>query len=210
MRSMQLAFTGLVLWLTNATGAAPASPLPQTAALTNVGDLSAQMVAGIDRWLRRETERVASGRTNLWQGDLSAEFKRSRREQLREMIGAVDERVPNPRLQFLGDGEGGAEIFRSTGPRGFVAYRVRWPVFEGVFGEGLLLEPLGDNEKPVAPIASALAIPDADQWPEMIAGLRAGVAPESEFARHLAESGWRVLVPVLIRRDDEFSGNPRL
>jgi dienelactone hydrolase len=190
--------------------AQPTATLPQTSALTNSGDLSAQMVEGIDRWLSRETERVRTNRAALWRGELSDEFKRSRREQLREMIGAVDERIADPVLQFLGEGERGSEIFRSSGPRGFVAYRVRWPVLEGVFGEGLLLEPLGADGKPAAPIASVLAIPDADQLPEALAGLGAGVAPESQVARHLAESGWRVLIPVLVSRSDEFSGNARL
>ncbi|HWN97451.1 MAG TPA: prolyl oligopeptidase family serine peptidase, partial [Methylomirabilota bacterium] len=56
----------------------------------------------------------------------------------------------------------------------------------------------------------AVAIPDADQSPEMLAGVRPGIPAASQFARHLAESGWRVLVPVLVSRDDQFSGNTRL
>ena len=47
-------------------------------------------------------------------------------------------------------------------------------------------------------MADVIAIPDADQTPEMFAGLVPGVPPESQFARRLAESGCRVLVPVLI------------
>ena len=50
-----------------------------------------------------------------------------------------------------------------------------------------------------------MAIPDADQTPEQIAGLAPGVAPESQFARRLAESGCRVLVPALVDRGDTLS-----
>ena len=43
-------------------------------------------------------------------------------------------------------------------------------------------------------------MPDADQTPEQLAGLTSGIAPESQFARRLAESGCRVIIPVLISR----------
>jgi dienelactone hydrolase len=190
--------------------------LPQTALLTNRGDLSAQMVEGIDRWLMRETGRMATNRAKLWAADFSTPntsraLQQSKRERLREIIGAVDPLVQNARLEFIGD-DFGSEIFRSTGPHPFSASRVRWPVFEGVFGEGLLLEPLNQDGKPRPKTATpfVIAIPDADQSPEMLVGLRPGIAPVSQFARHLAESGWRVLVPMLVSRDDSFSGNPRL
>src|SRR5947208_1562889 len=70
----------------------------------------------------------------------------------------------------------------------------------GVAGEGLLLKPTGR-----APAADVVAIPDADQTPEMIAGLVPGVPAESQFARRLAESGCRVVIPTLIDRSDTFS-----
>ena len=190
--------------------AQPPAPLPGTTRLTGTGDLSAQMVAGIDRWLKRETGRVSTNRAQLWSGEQTDAFQRTRRERLREMIGAVDQRIPHPRLQFLGEGEAAAEVFRSTGPHGFAAYRVRWPVLEGVFGEGLLLEPLRPNGQPAIPIGSVLAIPDADQTPEMLAGLHPGIRAESQFARHLAENGCRVLIPVLVNRQDEWSGHEKL
>ena len=53
-----------------------------------------------------------------------------------------------------------------------------------------------------------MAIPDADWTPEMLVGLAPGVTEESQFARRLAENGCRVLVPVLIDRNDTFSGMP--
>ncbi|HEY2250325.1 MAG TPA: dienelactone hydrolase family protein, partial [Planctomycetaceae bacterium] len=80
-------------------------------------------------------------------------------------------------------------------------YQVRWPVLDGVFGEGLLIEP---REGPVAHI---VAIPDAGQTPEQLVGLAPGIPVESQFARRLAEGGCRVVVPVLIDRSDEWSGS---
>jgi dienelactone hydrolase len=41
----------------------------------------------------------------------------------------------------------------------------------------------------------------------MVAGLASGLAPERQFARRLAENGCEVLVPVLIDRQDTWSGN---
>jgi dienelactone hydrolase len=134
----------------------------------------------------------------------------AKRERLKELIGAVDARVPLLQLQFLGNDERGAEVFRASGTNGFAAYRVRWPVLDGVFGEGLLLVPLDGNGKPRWSAPPVIAIPDADQSPEELAGLRAGIALESQFARHLAQTGWRVLVPALVSRDDSFSGNARI
>src|SRR5262249_3739086 len=81
---------------------------------------------------------------------------------------------------------------------GFEVFAVRWPAFGDVHGEGLLLNPTGPK-----PVADVVALPDADQTPEQIAGLVEGVPPESQFARRLAESGCRVLVPVLIDRHRE-------
>src|SRR5207302_8564777 len=86
----------------------------------------------------------------------------------------------------------------------YKVYAGRWPVFEGVDAEGLLLEPKGK------PLACVVAIPDADWTPEMLVGLAPGVPKESQFARRLAENGCRVLVPTLIDRKDTWSGNPGL
>ena len=81
-------------------------------------------------------------------------------------------------------------------------YQVRWPVLDGVSGEGLLLEPKS------RPIGHVVALPDADQTPEQIVGLTTGVAPEAQFARRLAENGFEVVVPVMIDRTTRWSGHP--
>ena len=86
-------------------------------------------------------------------------------------------------------------------------FAVRWSVLPGVYAEGLLLEPKDDRTRPKACI---VAIPDADQTPEMISGLAPGLPRESQFARLLADSGCRVIVPTLINRQDTYSGNAKL
>ncbi len=48
-------------------------------------------------------------------------------------------------------------------------------------------------------------LPDADQTPEMLVGLSPGVPAEAQFARRLAESGCRVVVPMLIDRASTYS-----
>jgi cephalosporin-C deacetylase-like acetyl esterase len=187
-------------------------------AFTNTGDLSAQMVEGIDRWLMRETERAAARRAGYWEGGLKVAgqpvngdpFKGGERERLKKLIGAVDERVASPQLQFLSESQSGSEVFRSSGINAFVAYRVRWPVLEGVFGEGLLLVPLNAKGETNSRGPSVIALSDADQTPEQLAGLHPGIAPESQFARHLVQNGSQVLIMAMVSREDSNSGNVRL
>ena len=180
--------------------------LPNTQPLTLEGDLSAQMVEGIDRFLMREIENSAGSRPQFWHRDFSSPnaYEKSiqpNRERLRKMIGAVDERVPVKALEFVGTTETPAKISET---KDYEIFAVRWPVFENVFAEGLWLKP-----KNVI-VARVVAIPDADQTPEMLSGLAPGIKPESQFPRRLAEHGCEVLVPTLISRDDTFSGNAKI
>src|SRR5258706_2739765 len=174
--------------------------LPGTGPLTVEGDLSAQMVAGIDKFLTRETERSIAERQKLWQRDFSSakaydKSVQPNRERLRVIIGAIDARAPMIGPELVGSNAKVAETEL------FTIYAIRWPVFEGVFGEGLWLRPK------ISPLARVIAAPDADQTPEMLTGLAPGLAPERQFARRLAENGYEVLVPVLIDRQDTWSGN---
>ena len=81
-------------------------------------------------------------------------------------------------------------------------YQVRWPVLNRVYGEGLLLQP---KTKPVANIIAYTGCrPDTGTtcwtftWHPF----------KSQFARHLAENGFQVLIPVLISRTFLFPGKP--
>jgi dienelactone hydrolase len=173
-------------------GVCRAEPLPGTRPLLRTGDLAAQMVDGIDRYLMRELDASAAARPRSPQ---------PQSERLRKLLGVIDERVPVAALEFVGTTTQPSLVAEAETYR---AYAVRWPVLRGVDAEGLLLEPRG------AVRAQVVALPDADWTPEMIAGLADGVAKDSQYARLLAENGCRVLVPTLIDRKDTWSGNPRL
>ena len=115
-------------------------------------------------------------------------------------LGAADEREKFESPDLIAFVHQPALVGRGDG---FEAYAVRWPALRGVWGEALLLKPTRPANSGGG--SDVIAIPDADQTPEMIAGLAPGVAPESQFARRLAESGCRVLIPTIISRSDKFS-----
>ena len=195
--------SGLLLVALSAAAGQEVVPLPGAQPLTLQGDLSAQMVAGIDRFLQRELERSVAERQKFWHRDFSsaAAYNISvapNREHLRKIIGAVDPRLPASSLEVVTNSGTPAIIAKTDS---FTIKTVRWPVFEGVSGEGLWLQPKAP------PVARVIAIPDADQTPEMLVGLAPDLAPERQFARRLAENGCEVLVPVLIDRQDTWSGN---
>ncbi len=150
------AFTALFLCCAPVT--AVAQPLAGTKPLQRDDDLAMEMVAGIDRYLMRETEAAAGKR-----GTPS-------RAGLARVYGVVDARVPNPQPQNI-DG------------------RVRWPVLDGLWAEGIVLKPNGRRK------GKTIVLPDPD----------ASDVPE---ARRRADAGDEVLVIVLIDRRDTWSGNP--
>ena len=197
-----LAFVSL-LFLTEALAA---QQLPGTKPLTGKADLAADMVAGIDRDLDKKLLAAVKQREQIWKLDYTSaaayeKSLQSHRERLKKLIGVVDARVPNIELEFIATTSQPALVAETAS---FQIYQVRWPVLPGVEGEGLLLKPRGTQK----PHAYVVALPDADQTPEMIAGLAPGLPPESQYARLLALYGCQVLVPTLIDRKDTWSGNP--
>jgi len=158
------------------------------------GDPAAGMVDAIHTFLLRETAASVDRRAKFQGSDVAP-----RRERFRRLIGAVDVRVPFTAPELTATTAVPAEVARG---KGYHVYAVRWPVFDDVDAEGLLLEPEG------TPTARIVAIPDADWSPEMLSGLAPGVDPSAQFARRLAESGCQVLVPTLIDRSDTWSGIP--
>ena len=198
----------LFLPLLGGSGLALAEPLPGTQPLTLQGDLAAQMVAGIDLYLQRETDASIKARAKHWNRDFSSHEAYTRsvtpnRERLAHLLGVVDARDPvamelsSPLLP------GGTE------PSALVAtaetydvYAVRWNVLRDLRGEGLLLVPRNP------PLADLIALPDCDHSPEAISGLDGTLPAAAQFARRLAESGCRVLAISSIDRNDTFSGKP--
>lgn len=180
-----------------------AEPLPGTTLLTREGDYSAQMVAGIQKFLLAETEKSVANRAQFWQRNLSspeayAKSVESNRQRLTHILGVVDKRVPFKVLEYVATTRDSAVVAETSQ---FRVFAVRWPVLDGVTGEGLLLEPKS------APIAQIVALPDADQTPEQLAGVAPG---KNAWVRSLAAIGCRVVIPTLIDRRDEWSGNPRI
>jgi dienelactone hydrolase len=169
-----LAGAGAVL--ATGTGRGQEQQLAGTAALTWDGDLAERMMDGAHRFVERK---IAE----------SVKTRRPDRERLRSLIGAVDPRVPVAMERFADDGE--ALIVAETAY--YRVYQVRWPVLDGVTGEGLLMEPRGTAA------AYVIAMGDADQTPEAVA---------SGWARSLAENGCAVLIPTLIDRGTQWSGHP--
>jgi len=174
-------------------------PLPGTRPLEMQGDLAAQMVAGIDKFLLREIDASVEKRAPYWKRDPDAYDKSvtPNRDRLKKMIGVVDERVKPPVMEYVATTDQPALVGKGDG---FEAYAVRWPVFRGVQGEGLLLVPVGKK-----PVADVIALPDADLTPEMIVGLAPGLKNDQQFARVFAQLGCRVVVPCLIDRSDTYS-----
>lgn len=174
------------------------TPLAGTEKLTWEDDIASRLVAGVDRFLLRKLEESIAARSTHWKRDPSSPERyaasvQENRARLSRILGLRDSRVPFDDPELMATVGRSALVGRGGG---FEVFAVRWPAFADVHGEGLFLVPTG---KP--PVADVVAIPDADQTPEQICGLVPGVAPESQFARSLAESGCRVLVPALIDRE---------
>ncbi len=182
-----------------------AEPLPETKPLAREGDLAAQMVEGIDKYLMRELAASVEKRKPYWKPDFSSveaytKSVQPNRERLKKILGVVDKRVPPVVMEYVGEGTPSPLVAETET---YKVYSVRWPVLPGVDGEGLLLEPKGKV------VAQVVALPDADWTPEMLVGLAPGVAKKSQYGRQLAENGCRVLVPVPIDRKDTWSGSPK-
>jgi dienelactone hydrolase len=174
------------------------APLAGTAPLTLEGDIASHLVDGVDRFLLREIDRSVDTRPAHWHRDFSGPDAYSRsietnRQRLAHIIGARDPRPTRIDLEVIAGVGQSPQIATAAG---YEILPVRWPAFGDVHGEGLLLQPTGR-----APVANIVAIPDAGQSPEQIAGLAEGVIPGSQYARHLAAAGCRVLVPMVINRN---------
>jgi cephalosporin-C deacetylase-like acetyl esterase len=122
------------------------------------------------------------------------------RKELQTIIGAVDKRLP-PRIEYFGNTFERVVAYQGDG---FRVAQVRWPVLEGVWGEGLLVTP---SE---AAVAAAIVIPDADQTPEQLLGMVEGVPADSQLARRLIANNVEVLIPTLVSRQKLETEDVRL
>ncbi len=170
--------------------------LPGTQPLTWDGDLSVKMMDGAHAFVERKIAETRTTRPLFWNRDFASPdaYEKSiapNREELKRILGVVDPRVPAV-MEYFGDDDHPA---RAAETSRYCVMQVRWPVWDGVSGEGLLMQPKS------TPAGYVVALPDADQTPEQLAGLAPGLPPEEQFARRFAENGFAVIVPVLISRE---------
>lgn len=182
------------------------APLPGTARLVwQEEDLSARMMDGAHEFIQRQIAESINKRQRYWKRDFSsleayAESVEPNRQHLREILGVVDERVPSTLEQF-GDDANPALVAETDH---YTVFQVRWPVLEGVFGEGLWVRPKHQ------PIVHIVALPDADQTPEQLLGLADGIPPQAQWVRRLAEYGFEIVVPTLVNRQRLATEDARL
>jgi dienelactone hydrolase len=203
----------LVLVLCAIAQSARTEPLDGTAPLTLECDLSAQMVEGIGRWLDREITKTSTTRLERWKARISPDsgaIRKSDAEAMRKLLRVrlgMTEQPVESRLEVLhplAHWPASADRAAIDNKAAYRALLVRWNVFDDVWGDGILLQPSGK------PKAVVIALPDASQDPESIAGLSPGVSEPLRFATSLVQQGCTVLVPRLIDRRTEHSGNDRL
>ncbi len=180
--------------------------LPQTKPLMwEEEDLSTRLMDGAHTFVEQQIVKTAAARGRFWKRDFTSPAAyitsvQANREHLCKIIGVVDTRLPTG-MERYGDDLSPALVAEMPGYR---VFQVRWPVLDGLWGSGLLVQP-----KQV-PVARVVLVPDANQTPEQVLGLAPGVAPESQVARWLAENGYEMIVPVTIRRDKLKTVNSQL
>jgi hypothetical protein len=189
--------------------------MPGTRPLAAESDRSIRILDNAHLFIEKKIREAAEGRARFWQRDLTSReaYERSvqpNRQRLMEALGVEDTGKPlsgfklelkdqHPPLAMEKYSVDNDPIIVAETPQ-YRVYQVRWPVLNRMNGEGLLLEPKS------TPLANVVAIPDADQTPEQLAGLAEGIHPASQFARRLAENGYQVLIPVLASRKYLFPG----
>ncbi len=188
MKSLAVLWIGL---LVIGAGVASGQQLPGTKPLEwNEDDLSARLMDGAHKFVDRKIDESEKKRTTFWQKDFSSAESYSKsvvpnRERLRTIIGAVDARLA-PGIERFGDDNNPALVAETSQIR---VWQVRWPVLEGVWGCGLLVEPTAK------PVGHVVFIPDSGETPER------NIFVGRAMAARLAENGFTVVVPVTVSRD---------
>lgn len=159
------------------------------------GDIASQLVAGVDRFLLREINKVDSRRVLKWKDEIAKarqqkEFFEAKRKEFAHILGVRDSRVPFDSPEYISTVSKPSLLAKTES---FEVHVIRLPVLPGMSLEGLLLRP----EKPCG---NVVVVPDADQTPEAMAGLNDDLPTNEQVARQLAERGMQVIVPTIISR----------
>lgn len=197
----------LCVWSILISPAFAADPtLPGTRPLDwKEADLSARLMDGAHRFVERKIAEAPRKRAAFWSRDLTSLEAHARsvepnRARFRTIIGAVDARLPAAMERFGDDANPALVAVTPT----FRVHQARWPVLDGLWGVGLLVEPTAE------PVAHVVIVPDAAQTPEQLLGLAPGVAAASQVARRLAENNVELIIPVTISRDKLVTSDAQL
>ncbi len=169
-------------------------------------DMSLKMLDGIHQYLDQYAAFVKANRNQYWKRDYSNHriYEKSvtnNREHLRKILGVVDSLQDSIVMELKGS-TGRSALLGETSR--FRVYAVQWNVIAGVHGAGLLLQPKGKVK------AQVIAIPDANFSPEAI--LHNGFEHFEGFpyGQYLATQGCQVIIPVILNRSNDGSGNQLL
>ena len=195
-RTFTIVFTCVLSAVACSPIEAAVSALPGTLPLEwQEEDFSTRLMNGAHRFIDKQIQAARVKRTRFWRYDTSSKqaYETSvaeNRQRLRTIIGAVDTRLP-VKMERFGDDNDPALVAEAAKYR---VFQVRWSVLDGVFGEGLLVQPKQ------ATSAHVVVVPDAEQTPEQLLGLSPGLDPQQQYARRLAENGFELVIPALVNR----------
>ena len=180
-------------------GQTPGDQFPGTTKLELNEPLDVVMVRGINRFAEEEIKLSPSRRDAFWRRNFSSPgaYEKSiepNRRRLKQIIGAVDERVV---------GAGPREWFhRAEGESGKIARRwLHVPLFDDVSVELYEVRPPEDDA------SSIIIVPDAAWAPEQMTGELEGLPEQAQLARRLVGHSVGSLIVPLADRSDRFSGD---
>ena len=159
-------------------------PLAGTKPLTLQGDIAAQLVAGVDRFLLKETEAAAKGREKLWARnteDLEA-FQKSiepNRKRLAHILGVRNRAFRSRSRSWLRHWT--SRPWWARGPITKCSPCAGRPLAMSTAKGCCCVRPSAGRSRDM------IAIPDADVTPEQLCGLMPGVEQNAQYARRLAE-----------------------
>lgn len=166
--------------------------------LTWEGDIASRLVSDVDEFLLEQIDRTRSLRRSHWTKGMIGDDASNRawlenaREVLKVVLGIKKTAPADVQIYPWVTAESNAIILEDDLLRARV---VRWPVLEGVHGEGLLIEPVSG-----AVTGTVIVSLDAEQNPEDGLGLGSGMERESWWVRRYVQAGARVVIPDWISR----------
>lgn len=204
----RLAWALLMVWpigmLSQPFALAQSSPsvLAGTERLEMDGDIASALVDGVDRFLLNQLSKSVEQRIAQWPGAEgipadSPDAIQLRRAKLQKQLGMVDPRLSPGNFQVqraiaTGNEPQTAPLARTDNA---IAEWVKWPVFEGVDGEGILVLP-----SKTKPTFCCVLVPDAGQFPEQLCGFDDNIRP---VAFEIAQRGGIVIIPTVLSRTRE-------